>query len=855
MSQVRFHQVVTALLVAGCAVTNELSTPEASLVAIDVYDAAAAELHAEQSAISYAMQHASAKLGNPAQFSIRSVAKGADDAPTHVRLEQTEQGLPIWGADVVVHMQGGKVLGMNGQVAKLTPRSEVIADLSDQDALQIGQREYASHAASQAGLQVERAQARLMLYPSLGDTRLVYHVLFSTELQAGLQPGRWNYLVDAQTGEILSQWNGLHTLSQASGPGGNAKVARQWTNALDVEASSNTYVANTARLITYNLKGATSGGTLASGTLSNFGDAAINDAHGFAEITLGMLASMGHNSINDAGFAIKSRVHYGTKYENAFWDGTQMTYGDGASTFFALSGDLDVVAHEINHGFTEFHSALVYSGQSGGLNESFSDIAGTAAEFFHEGTAADWDIGRDIFRTNNALRFMCNPTLDGVSIDHFSSYTSAIDVHFSSGIGNKAFCLAARRLGSGSAAGTATPQSVARAAKAWFEANANYWTSSATFAQGCQGVVDAAATLGYSSSEVEALRQSWADVGVQCTPGNSNGGGMGPAIACDQTLTSNSGTITSPNFPNDYGNNASRTICLAPANGAPTTLTFGAFHTEANYDFVTIFDSGGTQLAKASGTTAPAALTRSFLAVKFVSDTSVTASGWSATWGSTSNQPPSVTITSPSAGTVGGVVTVTANATDIDGTVARVRFTLPNGTTIDDSTAPFATTWNSSTVANGTGYVISAVAFDNAGAQSTNKSVTVAVQNATTACTSGTFTAANLPVAIPDNNSTGVTAAIAIGGGGKIATLALSAQLTHTYRGDLRVTLVGPNGSSVVLHDQTGGSADNLVFTNQAVTAFTGQPTAGTWRLVVQDLAAQDVGSVTAWSLTTTCTN
>src|SRR5262249_4444923 len=156
---------------------------------------------------------------------------------------------------------------------------------------------------------------------------------------------------------------------------------------------------------------------------------------GFAEETLNTLSEwFGHNSIDDNGFKILSRVHYSTNYENAFWDGTQMTYGDGASTFYPLSGDVDVVGHEIDHGFTTFHSNLIYSGPSGGNNESFSDIAGTIVEFHREGNSADFDLGRDIFRANSALRFMCNPTQDGASIDNANNFTPGLDVHFSSGV-------------------------------------------------------------------------------------------------------------------------------------------------------------------------------------------------------------------------------------------------------------------------------------------------------------------------------------------------------------------------------------------------------------------------------------
>jgi hypothetical protein len=79
------------------------------------------------------------------------------------------------------------------------------------------------------------------------------------------------------------------------------------------------------------------------------------------------------------------KVHYSTSYENAFWDGSAMTFGDGASTFYPLVS-LDVASHEVSHGFTSQNSNLTYSGQSGGINEAYSDIAGEAAEYYMKGT-------------------------------------------------------------------------------------------------------------------------------------------------------------------------------------------------------------------------------------------------------------------------------------------------------------------------------------------------------------------------------------------------------------------------------------------------------------------------------------
>lgn len=442
------------------------------------------------------------------------------NAAKHVRLDQMHDGVPVWGADIIVHAKDAWVDFVAGSRVSNLGGFDVHAAIKAPAAAATAKADYESKLTAPTTIAYDREAAELVIFPRQdADTRLAYHVTFFTEAQGGRDPGLWDYFVDAKTGEILDKWNGIHTLvQQASGPGGNPKVARQWTNELDVRQDGARFVMDTPRLQTLDLQQQTSGGTIVSApTIDGFRDPAVNDAHGFAEATLNMLAEwQGFNSIDNKGFVIKSRVHYSVQYENAFWDGTQMTYGDGRTIFYPLSGDVDVVAHEINHGFTSFHSNLIYSRQSGGLNESFSDIAGTVAEFYVEGDHADFDLGRDIFKGDRALRFMCDPTADGASIDTFSKYSDALDVHYSSGISNKAFCLSARRLAGGSPTGTATQASVKRASLAWYRANAAFWTASTTFQQGCQGVLDAAKDLGFTDAERQALQQSWADVGVSC---------------------------------------------------------------------------------------------------------------------------------------------------------------------------------------------------------------------------------------------------------------------------------------------------------------------------------------------------
>ena len=560
-------------------------------------------------------------------FAVRQVRTGRGEL-RHVRLTQMHEGLPVWGGAVVVHADGGQFLGLSGAVSKNIGQLDTVPSISADRALAIGKSTYAGKARAGAALDYSRVSADLVVYPADAGARVAWHVVFFTELQAGVQPGLWNYFVDAHSGELLFQFNGIDTLSQASGPGGNPKIARTWNAELDVEPSGTQFQMNTARLRTTNMNHATSGtGTTVVGPLNPIGDAPINDAHGFAEETLNTLSEwFGHNSIDDAGFKILSRVHYSTNYENAFWDGTQMTYGDGASTFYPLSGDVDVVGHEIDHGFTTFHSNLIYSGMSGGNNESFSDIAGTIVEFHREGNGADFDVGRDIFRANSALRFMCDPPADGASIDNADDFTPGLDVHFSSGVMNKAFCRTARRLASGSPTGAATQASVRRAGEAWFEANASFWNQSSDFTSACEGTLQAASSLGFSATEIAAINSSWQDVGVFCD-------GTPTPIQCDQTFTTASGTVTSPNFPNNYPNNFSRTYCIQPSSGAATTLTFSAFNTESGFDFVRIRDASGAQLSNTSGTTAPPAATSTLIAITFTTDGSVVRSGWSASWG------------------------------------------------------------------------------------------------------------------------------------------------------------------------------------------------------------------------------
>src|SRR5262249_6974929 len=323
----------------------------------------------------------------------------------------------------------------------------------------------------------------LVIFPiEGGNARLTWHVTFHADMQAGIKPVVMHYFIDAHDASLVQRFNGIHTAAatdQASGPGGISRLPKQWNSELDVVHWGSNYVMDTDRLQTKNLNHATSGGTIYSSTSLNFTDHEGNDAHGYAEVPLNMLKDWaGYNSIDNAGYKIISLTHYSNNYANAFWDGTQMTYGDGdGSQLGEMAGSLDVVAHEIDHGFTSFHSNLTYSGMSGCMNESFSDIAGTAAKYYYAPSTASFNLGGDIFMTaGQYIRWMCKPSTDGSSIDDASKYTSSLDVHYTSGVMNRAFCHASKRLSGTDPTGhddvaTASAAGVQKAAKAWYEAN------------------------------------------------------------------------------------------------------------------------------------------------------------------------------------------------------------------------------------------------------------------------------------------------------------------------------------------------------------------------------------------------
>jgi Zn-dependent metalloprotease len=232
------------------------------------------------------------------------------------------------------------------------------------------------------------------------------------------------------------------------------------------------------------------------------------------------------NSIDKAGMPVEGVVHYRRGYDNAFWNGTQMVFGDGSGRRFRnLAQSLTVCGHEVSHGVVQYDGPLVYQGQSGALNESMADVLGVLVEQWSLGQTveqADWLVGREILApgvTGKALRSLAEP---GTAYDddvlgkdrqpgHMDDYVETDEdnggVHINSGIPNRAFTLVAKRLGG----------------NAWEDAGRIWYASlgherllpTATFRQFARITRYVALTLfGNDSRQVSAVEEAWSGVGV-----------------------------------------------------------------------------------------------------------------------------------------------------------------------------------------------------------------------------------------------------------------------------------------------------------------------------------------------------
>ncbi|MFF8017345.1 M4 family metallopeptidase [Streptomyces sp. NPDC007929] len=470
-------------------------------------------------------------LGAREKLVVKDVVKDADGS-VHTRYERTYAGLPVLGGDLVVHeSKSGAAKG----VTRATKASLKVASLTPEVSAAKAEKQAVTLAKEAGSARTEASSApRKVIWAASGKPVLAYETVVGG-LQEDGTPNELHVITDAATGKKLYEYQGIET-----GTGNTTYSGKVDLTTTKSGSSYNLTDGARGGHKTYNLNRGTSGtGTLFSGSDDVWGngnpsnaETAAADAHYGAQVTWDFYKSaFGRNGIRNDGKAAYSRVHYGNAFVNAFWSDSCfcMTYGDGSGNTNPLTS-LDVAAHEMSHGLTSATAGLVYSGESGGLNEATSDIFGAGAEFFADNASdvGDYLIGEeiDINGDGTPLRYMDKPSKDGASKDNWSSGLGGVDVHYSSGPANHFFYLLSEGSGAKTINGvsynsptsngsTVTGIGRTKALQIWYKALTTYMTSTTKYAQARTATLNAASALyGASSTEYKAVASAWSAVNV-----------------------------------------------------------------------------------------------------------------------------------------------------------------------------------------------------------------------------------------------------------------------------------------------------------------------------------------------------
>ncbi|CAD7713263.1 Transglutaminase-activating metalloprotease [Xanthomonas hydrangeae] len=467
------------------------------------------------------------------------------DGTEHVRFDRTYQGLPVIGGDVVVHSRRG-VMRQLSQTMDTNVRPAIVPGIDADTAMRA--------AGAQFDVEQDAApRASLALYARQGAPRLVYEVIYSG-IKPDQTPTEMHYIVDAVNQRILDSWDTVHTVcsggTSATGTGRSLYAGNVGLSTTRCSSGYELTDLSRGSGATYNMRNSTSGnGTLVtdadnawgSGANSDTVTAAVDAHYGVALTWDYFRTAHARSGIANDGAGARSRVHYGSRYNNAFWQDSCfcMTFGDGDGSTFTPLVSVDVAGHEMTHGVTSRTARLVYSGESGGLNEATSDIMGAMVEYSANNSAqpGNYLIGEKIVPGNSsgtlALRYMFKPSLDGDSPDCYSSSLGSLNVHYSSGVANHFYYLLAEGavVPSGFGAGTSwnvTPAglvcngntaltSIGRAAasRIWYRALTVYMTSSTNYAAARRATLSAATDLyGSTSTQYRAVAAAWSAVSV-----------------------------------------------------------------------------------------------------------------------------------------------------------------------------------------------------------------------------------------------------------------------------------------------------------------------------------------------------
>ncbi|WP_052354175.1 M4 family metallopeptidase [Flectobacillus major] len=470
------------------------------------------------------------------EFDVRNI-ESDELKQTHIKMQQMHKGIPVYGAEVVLHADRNSIGVLNGHLFPTPTLQDTNPSISAQQIGSLAMQDVQKSTkvrtltfAEKALLKYQQPKAQLFVFhknDALDGERLAYEVLVRPNFVE-----RWIYMIDANTGEILEKNNYTCTID---GPNkANATDLNGKTRSINTYLSGNTYYMIDAT------KGMFKGGAInlddpqgVIWTLNAGGSTVDNitvrqvassnntwsnteavSAHYNASLSYDYYKkTFNRESLNGKAGSIISLINLtdedGSGMDNAFWNGEFMGYGRGKTYFKPLAGGLDVAGHEMTHGVVENTANLVYKGQSGAINESMADIFGAMID------RDDWTMGEDVVKGSKPLRDLSNPNQGGSSLrdDGFQPatmsqyYTGSEDnygVHINSGIPNYAYYRFATAI-----------NSKEKAEAVYYRTLSKYLTSSSKFIDLRRAVIQSATDLyGTNSAEVTAARNAFDAVGI-----------------------------------------------------------------------------------------------------------------------------------------------------------------------------------------------------------------------------------------------------------------------------------------------------------------------------------------------------
>jgi len=547
MSRIR-HIRGSRLATAGIAATAATLLTAALSPTADAAAARPTRAAAVKNAASALAEHAASLGFTSAQdTTVRDVVVDKDGTQ-HVRYDRTYRQLPVLGGDFVVHLAPD---GTYRSASRATRNSVSLASVMPQlSAPKAADLAVNALRAANLGETLKRLTAKpeLVVDALHGAPKLAWRTNAVAQDSLG-NPLARTVLTDARTGAQIDAWDSIETAS------GDGQSLYSGTVPLETTLSGSTYqlkdatrgntytgdAANKTDLCVLGICISRAPATVftdadnhwGTGTTADRSSAAVDAQYGTNETWDYYKNVHGRSGIAGDGKGSHNRVHYGSNYNNAFWDDSCfcMTYGDGDGTTFGPLVALDVAGHEMSHGVTAATAALTYSGESGGLNEATSDIFGTLVEWYANNSSdlGDYLIGEKIVRSGfgqAALRFMDRPSKDGNSADCWSSSVGNLDVHYSSGVANHFAYLLAEGSGAKTINGvgynsptcngsTVTGIGRDKLGAIWYRALTVYMTSSTNYAGARTATLNAAKDLyGAGSTEYGAVAAAWSAVSV-----------------------------------------------------------------------------------------------------------------------------------------------------------------------------------------------------------------------------------------------------------------------------------------------------------------------------------------------------